>query len=112
MTAKLHFHGATRTVTGSCYLIETERAKLLVDCGMFQGSKTEKELNYRAFPFRPADVDAMLLTHAHIDHSGVIPKLMQERIYGQNPLHRGDRRSLPHHAARTPASSRKPKSGS
>ena len=55
MTVKLHFHGATRTVTGSCYLIETERAKLLVDCGMFQGSKTENELNYRAVPFRPAE---------------------------------------------------------
>lgn len=77
MSIRLKFCGAARTVTGSCYLLQTEDAKLLIDCGMFQGSKTERELNNRKFPFDPASLDAMLLTHAHIDHTGMIPKLVK-----------------------------------
>jgi metallo-beta-lactamase family protein len=77
MTVKLKFHGAARTVTGSCYMIETDTAKVLVDCGMFQGARTETELNYKPFAFDPKTITALVLTHAHIDHTGLVPKLVK-----------------------------------
>jgi metallo-beta-lactamase family protein len=82
MKTELSFHGAAGCVTGFCARIRAPRATLLVDCGLFQGPKTLKALNYEPFPFDPKQVDAVLLTHAHIDHSGQLPKLMKAGFHG------------------------------
>jgi len=76
VTPSITFHGAAGCVTGFCAELRLEGARILVDCGMFQGSKTLKTLNYADFPFEADTIDAVLLTHAHIDHSGLLPKLM------------------------------------
>ena len=80
---KLKFCGGAKTVTGSCFLLQTEKTKILVDCGMFQGGKDLRALNYENFPFNPADISALFLTHAHIDHSGLVPKLVKEGFKGK-----------------------------
>ncbi|MHB8158281.1 MAG: MBL fold metallo-hydrolase RNA specificity domain-containing protein [Desulfocucumaceae bacterium] len=79
---KLSFLGAAGTVTGSCFLIETGLTKVMVDCGMFQGPRIIRERNYQKFAVDPGSVDFLLLTHAHIDHSGVIPKFIKGGFKG------------------------------
>ncbi|GAB4296998.1 MAG: MBL fold metallo-hydrolase [Thiohalomonadaceae bacterium] len=73
---KISFYGAAGEVTGSCYLVETEQVKFLVDCGLFQGAPETEARNRRPFPFAPHAIDFVLLTHAHIDHSGLLPRLV------------------------------------
>lgn len=80
---QISFLGAARTVTGSCFLVTTNKYKFLVDCGMFQGQNKEVMLNVDDFPFVPNTVDFMFLTHAHIDHSGRIPKLYNDGFTGK-----------------------------
>lgn len=79
---KITFLGATRTVTGSNFLVETNDKKFLVDCGLYQGQDKEILLNTEEFMYNPSDIDFMLLTHAHIDHSGRIPKLYKDGYRG------------------------------
>lgn len=78
----LTFCGAAGTVTGSCSHIENESVCFLVDCGMFQGTRTTQQLNYEPFPFDVERLDFVLLTHAHIDHSGLLPKLAKAGYRG------------------------------
>ena len=78
----LHFLGGARTVTGSQYLLETPQARVLIDCGMFQGSPNEAVRNHVPFAFEPDSVDVLLLTHAHLDHCGLIPHLAREGFRG------------------------------
>jgi len=78
MTVTLHFHGAAGTVTGSCYRVVHPGGQFLVDCGLFQGNRSVRDLNLKPTPFDPKAIDFLLLTHAHIDHAGLLPKLYAE----------------------------------
>ena len=76
----LSFLGGAGTVTGSRFLVETGQTKLLVDCGLFQGYKQLRLKNWQPLAFDPADLDAVILTHAHLDHSGYLPALVKQKF--------------------------------
>ena len=80
---KISFHGAAEGVTGSCHLIQVAGKKLLIDCGLFQGSREVEEDNAKPFGFDPATIDYLLLTHAHLDHCGRIPLVVKQGFEGE-----------------------------
>lgn len=80
---QIKFLGATGTVTGSKYLLTSGSAKILVDCGLFQGYKQLRLRNWQALPIHPAELDAVVLTHAHLDHSGYLPLLVRDGFKGK-----------------------------
>lgn len=82
MAVTLTFHGACATVTGSCFELRAGNSSVLIDCGMFQGTKTLKALNYKPFAFKPSNIEALILSHAHIDHCGLVPKLTSAGFRG------------------------------
>jgi metallo-beta-lactamase family protein len=84
-TTTIGFHGATETVTGSKFLVEHEQRRVLIDCGLFQGYKQLRQRNWQRLPFAPEQVDAVVLTHAHVDHSGALPLLTKQGFRG--PIH-------------------------
>ncbi|MGC2235351.1 MAG: MBL fold metallo-hydrolase [Pyrinomonadaceae bacterium] len=81
--AKITFYGGVGTVTGSKYLLENNGKKILVDCGIFQGLKELRERNWQDPPFNPAEIDAVIITHAHIDHTGYLPRLVKLGFTGK-----------------------------
>ena len=82
MNVRVQFLGAARTVTGSKYLLEIDGFRLLVDCGLFQGKKALRQRNWQDFPQNPDDIDAVLITHSHIDHIGYLPRIFKQGFRG------------------------------
>ncbi len=80
---KITFLGATGTVTGSKYLVETGKNRILIDCGLFQGLKDLRLKNWAPLPINPAEIDAIILTHAHLDHSGYLPLIIKQGFKGK-----------------------------
>jgi metallo-beta-lactamase family protein len=80
---KIHFLGASCTVTGSKFLLESEEANILIDCGMFQGLKELREKNWEPFPTDASAIDFVLLTHGHLDDTGYLPSLVMQGFRGK-----------------------------
>jgi metallo-beta-lactamase family protein len=91
MTIEIEFFGATGEVTGSCHLLTVGKHKILLDCGLIQGRAKDEERNRESFPFDPASIDAVVLSHAHIDHSGRLPLLVKSGFNGSIYTHRACR---------------------
>lgn len=87
--ASIEFWGGVGTVTGSKYLVQTNKSRVLVDCGMFQGLKELRERNWQDPPFDPRSLNAVLITHAHIDHTGYLPRLVRQGFHGPVYCSRG-----------------------
>ncbi|MDO8752102.1 MAG: MBL fold metallo-hydrolase, partial [Candidatus Wolfebacteria bacterium] len=79
---KLTFHGGAESVTGANYLLEVGKTKILIDCGLFQGSRYSERQNFLDFPYDPRDIEAVFITHAHIDHIGRLPMLYKQGFHG------------------------------
>ena len=80
---KLTFCSGTGSVTGANFLLEWEDKKILIDCGLIQGSKLADEENWKPFSYQPSSIDSLIITHAHLDHVGRIPKLIKEGFKGK-----------------------------
>src|SRR3989344_7295084 len=79
----LTFYGGAKEVTGANYLVESGGVKILVDCGMMQGGNYAERQNFEPFPYNPKEISAAFVTHAHIDHTGRLPKLVKDGFRGE-----------------------------
>jgi len=82
MSSKLEFHGGIGSVTGANFVLETDNKRIMIDCGLIQGDKFAESANREPFPYNPAEIDVLLVTHAHADHIGRIPKLVRDGFQG------------------------------
>ncbi|MEI8175147.1 MAG: MBL fold metallo-hydrolase [bacterium] len=80
---KITFCGGTGSVTGANFLLEADGKKILVDCGLTQGTKLADDINWDSFPYNPKEIDILFITHAHVDHLGRVPKLISEGFRGK-----------------------------